>query len=162
MFGRRAVRRTFENSGGFSSAHLVAFTADKYAPRVQVCQACKHNILCLYFRSLARCGDCRNWQLMGSRSAKCELKCDGHRSESRFHVPSNQQFTSYQLHELAGTQRGRWEGPFGLLPQCTGRALEGVCLSAEHGKNEVMPGRASGVPRRELKNLGKWRHDTWP
>src|SRR5262245_23544112 len=33
-----------------------SFSAHKYEPSPYVCQACKHNILCLSFRSLARCG----------------------------------------------------------------------------------------------------------
>src|SRR5437660_2399374 len=41
--------------GGFRSVRRL-FSADKYEPSSYVCQACKHHILCLSFRSLARCG----------------------------------------------------------------------------------------------------------
>ena len=37
-------------------ARVPVFSADKYEPSPYVCLACKHHILCLSFRSLARCG----------------------------------------------------------------------------------------------------------
>src|SRR6478672_9730052 len=47
--------RTHEKLGGSRFVRR-SFSADKYEPTPYVCQACKHNILCLSFRSLARCG----------------------------------------------------------------------------------------------------------
>ena len=41
-------------SWGFLAVHG-SCQADQYALRVTVCQACKHYILCLCFRSVARC-----------------------------------------------------------------------------------------------------------
>ena len=47
--------RTHEKLGGSRFVRR-SFSADKYEPSPYVCQACKHYILCLSFRSLARCG----------------------------------------------------------------------------------------------------------
>src|SRR6266498_3025979 len=58
MRGRQTRKerwRARKKLGDSRSAHR-PFSADKYEPSPYVCQACKHHILCLSFRSLARCG----------------------------------------------------------------------------------------------------------
>src|SRR5262249_44509557 len=47
--------RWLREAGRFLGVRLSA-TAHKYALALSVCQACKHHILCLPFRSVARCG----------------------------------------------------------------------------------------------------------
>src|SRR5262249_57672645 len=53
-FSGLSPRRQREKPGAFSLIACRA-TADKYGPSSLVCQACKHHILWIYFRSLARC-----------------------------------------------------------------------------------------------------------
>jgi hypothetical protein len=155
--GRRAVRGTFENAGGFSSAHPFAFTADKYAPRLQVCQACKHKILCLDFRSLARCG----WlEDSGNRRIRELVSWSvGEWTIRRLSADSApiHEFTSPPIHKLLFSA-GRWEGPFGRLPQCTGRASEGI-LSFRRKRKERGNRKSSkwGATPKLTKRPEMWR-----